>query len=504
MISRSAGLLLHPTSLPDPLGIGSLGHETEAFLEWAAAGGQSVWQVLPLGPTGLGNAPYGCLSTFAGNPFLISPERLIDRGYLPFSAIEEAPRFPEDRVDYARVAAWKRTALRRSWENFRRHGSRQDVLDLEAFVNDDARREWLDDWVLFSALRRHFDGRAWVAWDRELAQREPTALVSARRALADELAYHRYLQFLFFAQWEGVKRAANKRGILVMGDLPIYVAYDSADVWANAHLFDLDPEGHPRHVAGVPPDYFSDTGQLWGNPLYRWDRMKEEAYAWWIARMRGALRLSDLVRLDHFRAFESYWEVPVQDRTAVNGRWVLGPGASLLEALRAALGELPLVAEDLGTITADVRTLREQFGLPGMKVLQFAFTDPASDHLPSRHEPNSVVYTGTHDNDTTRGWFASLGEGERALVLGHFASDGSEIEWNMIRAAYESEGRLVVVPVQDVFGLGSEARMNTPGRSEGNWTWRARKELFRPELADRLRRMAEETGRLPAVRLSKP
>ncbi len=496
--SRGTGILMHPTSLPGVFGIGDLGAEADAFVAWAAAAGQSVWQVLPLGPTGPYHSPYVALSTFAGNPFLVSPRRMADEGLLATAELEGTPRFAPGRAAYRRAIPWKEGLLRSSWGAFGHRAPREAQRDLEAFVSDPAQAGWLDDWALFMAIRLRHGGIAWTDWEHDLHRREPAALERARRALRGEIEFQKYLQFLFFRQWMRVKAEANRAGLRILGDLPIYVAPDSADVWANQTLFRLDAEGRPVSVAGVPPDYFSDTGQRWGNPLYRWDRMEADGFAWWVARVEANLRCCDLLRLDHFRGFAAYWEIPASELTAVNGRWEPGPGAKLFAAIRLALGDLPLVAEDLGLITPDVHELRNALGLPGMRVLQFAFDGTDSWHLPRHHPENAVVYTGTHDNDTTRGWFASLDREGRARVLDGVGSD-SPIEWAMIRAAYGSPARLAVAPLQDVLGLGSKARTNTPGRAEGNWAWRAREYAFDPARAERLRRLAEETGRLPAA-----
>ncbi|MGE5276080.1 MAG: 4-alpha-glucanotransferase [Acidobacteriota bacterium] len=492
---RAAGILLHPTSLPGPFGIGDLGPEADRFLQWAASAGQTLWQVLPLGPTGHGDAPYGCSSAFAGNPLLISPELLRQEGLLPAWAPEARPASPDDRVDFDSVIPWKERILRQSWEHFREHANSGFRGELDAFCAAPEQADWLSDWALFAALKTRHHGRGWLSWGHELRTRDPGALERARRELSAEIAYQTYLQFLFFRQWGRVKRAANELGIAVMGDIPIYTALDSADVWANERLFTLDAEGFPTSVSGVPPDYFSATGQLWGNPLYRWDRIAEEGYGWWIARIRANLRACDLLRIDHFRAFAQYWAVPASERTALNGQWLPGPGRALFDAVRADLGSLPIVAEDLGIITEDVRELLGSIGIPGMKVLQFAFYEPDSEYLPHRHVPNSVVYTGTHDNDTARGWYASLNPEERERVWDYLGSDGREIHWDLARAAYASVSRRAIVPMQDVLGLGSEARMNTPAEAAGNWRWRAPGWAFRPEDAARLRRMAVLTGR---------
>jgi 4-alpha-glucanotransferase len=469
--ARAAGILLHPTSLPGRFGIGDLGSTADEFLDWAASAGQRIWQVLPLGPTGFGNAPYGSPSAFAGNPLLISPQILAEEGLLPRAALDSAPAFPSGRVDFPSVIAWKGKLLRQCWERFRGDAGASDRAALEAFVSGPEQADWLSGWTRFAAGRKG-------------------------ESRTDEAEFQAYLQFLFFKQWARVKKAANARGISVLGDLPIYVGLDSADVRARPELFDLDAQGAPAFVSGVPPDFFSKTGQLWGNPLYRWDRIEAEGFAWWIARIRANLRTCDLVRIDHFRAFASYWAVPAGETTASNGRWLPGPGRRLFDAVRDALGgSLPIVAEDLGSITDDVRDLLADLGIPGMKVLQFAFSEPDSEYLPHRHVPNCVVYTGTHDNDTARAWYAALEDEARERVRDYLGSDGRQIPWDLIRAAYTSVARRAIVPMQDVLALGSEARMNTPAQPSGNWEWRVEEGGFREEDAVRLKRLAALTGR---------
>ena len=499
MNRRRAGILAHPTSLPGPFAVGDLGPASERFLAWLEAAGQSLWQVLPLGPVGEGCSPYVARSAFAGNPLLISPERLAEDGLLEPGELADAPG-AGGRVDLAAAARWKERLLRAAWERFRRAAAPAPLEELReelrAFAADPA-HAWLGDWELFAALRDAHRGRSWVEWAAPLARRDPAALEEARRELLVETGYHRFVQFLFFRQWRRLRAAARARGIGILGDVPIYVSHDSADVWARPELFDLDAAGRPLHVAGVPPDYFSPTGQRWGNPLYRWERMAEDGYRWWIERLRANLELTDWVRLDHFRGIAAYWEVPASEPSAMRGRWMPGPGAALLDALREALGELPLVAEDLGVITPDVEALRDGAGLPGMRVLQFAFGDDESSHLPHRYVPRCVVYTGTHDNDTTLGWFVAASPEERERVLDYVGGDGIEPHWDLARAAATSVAAWAVVPLQDVLGLGSEARMNTPGQAAGNWSWRARAQQLGGEEASRLRRLAQLTGRLP-------
>jgi len=494
-MTRAAGILLHPTSLPGRFAVGDLGPGADAFLDWAAAAGQTLWQVLPLGPVGAGHSPYTSASAFAGNPLLISPERLVEEDLLAPDALENAPGAGE-RVEFGASTEWKEGLLRASWERvFGRAGGGALRDELLAFVRAPEQQPWLEDWARFAALKERLGRRPWTEWGPDLALRDGDALRAVDAELAGEIAFHRYAQFLFHRQWRRVRETARVRGISVIGDIPIYVAHDSADVWANQDLFQLDGTGRPTAVAGVPPDFFSATGQLWGNPLYRWDRLEDEGFAWWIARIRSCLAGCDLLRIDHFRAFAAYWSIPAVEKTALGGRWVPGPGRSLFDAVRAALGPVPILAEDLGDISPDVRALLEELGFPGMKVLQFAFYGPDSEYLPHRHTPNAVVYTGTHDNDTARGWYAALKPEERERVFDYLGSDGRDVEWALIRAAYGSVAERAIVPLQDVLGLGSEARMNTPSEPAGNWRWRAPADAWRPELAERLRRMAILSGR---------
>jgi 4-alpha-glucanotransferase len=492
---RRAGFLLHPTSLPGRFGVGDLGPEAYRFVDWIALAGGSVWQVLPLCPTSFGNSPYGGAAVFAGNPLLVSPELLVEDGLLAPEAVRGAPRFRDGRVDYDAAIAWKEAVLRRAWEHVGRE--RTDVLAaVDAFAAAPEQSFWLEDWALFSALKSRHGGAHWSEWPEPLRLRDAVALAEARGELAPELAFHRFAQFLFFGQWERLHAHARRAGVLVLGDLPIYVADDCVDVWASPELFQLDAERRPTVISGVPPDYFSATGQRWGNPLYRWDTLAEQGYGWWIRRLQANLRLADLVRLDHFRGFAAFWELPADAPTGEPGRWVSGPSSALFRALRDALGTLPIVAEDLGMITPDVQALRRELGLPGMKVLQFAFGAADSDHLPHHHATDTVAYTGTHDNDTTVGWFAKAAPGERRRALELLGCAEQEVAPAMIRAAYGSVAEMAIVPVQDVLGLGSEGRMNTPASNAGNWTWRLLPGALRGEQARALRRLAELTGRL--------
>jgi 4-alpha-glucanotransferase len=507
--ARKSGILLHPTSLPGRFGIGDLGPSAHAFVDRLAAARQQLWQVLPLGPTGYGDSPYQCFSAFAGNPLLISLESLRDEGLLQPGELQQAPAFGAEEVDYGAVIDFKLPLLARAHERFQAGAPAPQREACEAFCA--AQASWLDDYALFMAVKAEHRGVAWTDWDPAIAAREPEAIAGWGRRCAVQVEAQKFWQFEFFRQWRSLRDHCRASGVAIMGDVPIFVAHDSADVWARRELFHLDAGGHPTAVAGVPPDYFSATGQLWGNPLYRWGVLAASGYDWWIERLRAALALVDLVRLDHFRGFEAYWEIPAGETTAVNGRWVEAPGRELFQALRNALGELPIVAEDLGVITPGVDALRREFGLPGMAILQFAFgSDPqASDFIPHNLERDRVIYTGTHDNDTTAGWWTSAGAGdstrtaeqvasERAFALEYLKSDGTQIHWDFIRAVLASVAAVAIVPLQDVLGLGSAARMNLPGRPGGNWRWRCAEGAFTPELQERLARLTEVYGRAPS------
>jgi 4-alpha-glucanotransferase len=507
---RAGGILLHPTSLPGPHGVGDLGRAAERFVEFLVAAGQTLWQVLPLGPTGYGDSPYQGLSAFAGNPLLISLERLADEGLLEKGELEGAPDFPARAADYTGARAFKQPRLEKAADRFHAKASAERRARFDAFCRE--RASWLDDFALFAVAKAAHGETAWTEWDQDLAAREPHALARWHAESAAAIARVKVEQFLFFEQWSALRARCHAEGIRLFGDVPIFVAHDSADVWAHRELFRLRPDGRPEVVAGVPPDYFSATGQLWGNPIYRWDVMAKAGYEWWTARLRATLDMVDLVRLDHFRGFEAYWEVPAGETTAVKGRWVKGPGAALFEALEKALGHpLPLVAENLGVITPEVEALRRRFDLPGMAVLQFAFgRDPqASTFIPHNLEQGLAAYTGTHDNDTTVGWWTSAGAGdstrsaedvekERDFALRYLDARERPIHWAFIRALQASVAEIAVVPLQDVLGLGSEARMNVPARAGGNWRWRYADGDLRDEDAARLRELAELFGRRPA------
>ncbi len=496
---RASGVLLHPTCLPGPYGIGDLGPEARRFVDFLAAARQSIWQVNPLGPTGYGDSPYSGHSAFAGNPLLVSPELLLADGFLRPEDLGEVPAFPAGQVDFGWVIPWKRSLLRVA---FKRHGDGEAAVAsqrLAALADAPDMVGWLDDFALFMALKQHHGGAVWNTWETGASRHDAAALQRWRRELATEIDYHIFCQCLFWDQWARIKDYAAANGVAVFGDIPIFVAYDSADVWANRDLFELDEEGTPLAVAGVPPDYFSATGQLWGNPLYDWDKLADRGFDWWVERFRTTLRLVDAVRLDHFRGFESYWRVPAGEETAVNGEWVKCPGEELFETVGEALGALPIMAEDLGVITPDVEALRDGFDFPGMKILQFAWCEGTNGCFqPHQHEANCVVYTGTHDNDTAVGWWLSCGQAEQDRVRRYLGYEPHEINWALIRVALGSVANTTLIPMQDVLGLGAAARMNCPGQPAGNWTWRIPPDARLAEVTDRLGELTELYQRDPA------
>ncbi len=507
MFERASGVLLHPTSLPGPYGVGDLGPQAYRWVDFLAGSGCALWQVLPLGPTGYGDSPYQCFSAFAGNPYLISPRLLMQDGLLREDDLGGLPDFPADFVDYGRVIPWKQGLLERAFDRFTHHTPRSVKEDFDAFRA--AHAPWLDDYALFMALKEAHGGSPWDRWPDPVRRRDPSALSRTRRSLSSRIERFAFEQFLFFRQWAALKDYASTRGVRIIGDIPIFVAYDSADVWAHPELFCLDGDGRPTHVAGVPPDYFSPTGQLWGNPLYRWEAHREEGYAWWLARFQTILSLVDIVRLDHFRGFVGYWEIPAGSPTAEHGRWAPGPGADLFLALEQALREagkipegapLPLIAEDLGVITPEVVALRERFHLPGMKILQFAFSGPENPFLPHHYPRECVVYTGTHDNDTTVGWYESAPPQEREFALRYLGRGdltAQEFTWELIRLAWASVAVFAIVPMQDLLTLGTEARMNYPSRPSGNWRWRMGEGALAESLSHRLHELNHLYARTP-------
>ncbi len=485
---RSSGILLHPTSLPGPYGIGDIGPRAHRWIEFLAGAGSALWQVLPIGPTGYGDSPYQCFSSFAGNPLLISPDALLKDDLLHPDDLYDHPCFPEDRVDFGQVIPWKMGVLDRSFIRYQHTQSSSLTGEMEAFQASQA--SWLQDFALFMALKEAHGGAPWPSWEKPLRERQPKALAAARQQYDVAIQRQIYRQFLFFRQWSRLRDHAREKNIQVIGDIPIFVAHDSADVWANPHLFYLEKDGTPTFVAGVPPDYFSPTGQLWGNPLYRWEVHAASGYEWWLSRIRASLDMVDIVRIDHFRGFAGYWEVPGTAKTAEKGRWVPAPGMEFFQVVLQSLGDLPIIAEDLGVITPDVVELREKYNLPGMRIFQFGFeSDPQDPFLPHHYPTNCVVYTGTHDNDTARGWFERVSEKNKAFFRAYMDRDGSNVSWDMIRGVWSSVAVFSLAPMQDFLSLGNEARMNYPGNPSGNWMWRMPAKAQTPELQAKIKQI---------------
>ena len=520
---RTAGIILHPTSLPSPYGIGDIGATAHDFLEFLSSSGMSCWQVLPLGPTGYGDSPYQSPSAFAVNPLLISIDGLVEEGLLSASDLAETPGFASDYVDYDAVRVFKEAKLRKAYANFT-----SISRNYASFVADNA--YWLDDYALYTAIQDHFIahrktarkaddyldyysrlglllsyneiqdlyyGAVWNSWPEDIRKRESAAMKRWESELADDIAFVKFEQYILHEQWKKLHAQARKLGIKIIGDMPIFVSMDSSDVWANPRLFDIGVDGVPNAVAGVPPDYFSSTGQLWGNPLYNWEQCARTGYEWWIQRMKKAFEDMDIMRIDHFRGFESYWRIPYGAETAVSGSWQSGPGEAMFVAAKRRLGEMAIIAEDLGIITPEVTALRDALGYPGMAILQFAFeSDAANAYLPHNFDTtNLAVYTGTHDNDTTRGWYGSASEVTRDKLRRYLGVSGQDIAWDMIRLAFSSVAAYAILPLQDVFSLGSEARMNTPSVATGNWRYKCTREMFAPEMAEGLRYLARMYNR---------
>jgi 4-alpha-glucanotransferase len=492
---RTSGILLHPTSLPSRGGIGDFGPAAYEFVDFLAAARQGLWQVLPIGPVGYGNSPYSSTSAFAGNPLLISLERLADHGWLERAELAGLPD-AVGPVDYDEVRRTKLPLLEQAARNFLRHATGERRARFERFCNESG--WWLEDFVLFDVLRELHRKDNWNQWPRESAQREPEALNRVRNEMSEAIDVGRAIQFAFWEQWHALRRYCAQRSIRVAGDLAIFVNYDSADVWTRPHLFRLNENLDPEVVAGVPPDAFSETGQRWGNPLYRWERMREHGYEWWISRMRWATQTCDYIRIDHFRGFDQFWEIPAHETTAIHGRWVDGPKDDIFHKLSAALGGLPFFAEDLGMITPEVHALRDRLQIPGMAVLQFGFGDPGAHmYLPHRLTDHHVVYTGTHDNNTTLGWWECCSDYERRGARAYVGEVNDGINWAFIRSAQGSVAPLSVVPLQDVLGLGADARMNTPSHADGNWRWRYAPGSLKHEFSEKLAGLAEVTDRMP-------
>ncbi len=496
---RSAGILLHPTSLPGKFGIGDLGIEAYNFVNFLEAAGQKLWQVFPLGPTGYGDSPYQCFSAFAGNPLLISPEKLFERGFLSSEDIKYVPHFNPHQIDFGEIINYKKSLLHKSFEYFKKdNNGTQGSFD--EFCN--ANKDWLEDFSFFMAAKDFHGGRLWTSWDKGLVHRDEAALKTWKEKLEDDINYHKFVQFQFFSQWKELKTFANNKGIKIIGDMPIFIAYDSADLWAHKELFSVDKEGELETVAGVPPDYFSETGQLWGNPLYRWKVMEQDDFLWWRQRFSQLLEMIDIIRIDHFRGFDAYWEIPGGATNAIKGRWVKAPGEKLFNTVKKYLGDVPILAEDLGVITKDVVALRDKYNFPGMKILQFAFgTGMERKFLPHNYIRNCMVYTGSHDNDTTRAYFEKV-KTENHDIYSHVQRYlnyyGDDITGELIRAAYASVADLVVIPMQDILKLGGEARMNFPGKLGGNWTWRFTWDHVYHDLAKYYKELAKLYERPPA------
>lgn len=486
LFPRSSGILLHPTSLPGKYGIGDLGDSAYRFIDWLVENGQSIWQILPLGPTSYGDSPYQTLSAFAGNPNLIALDKFTDYGWFDAADLDDIPNFPTDRVDYGWIIPYHDDKLTLAYQRFKERGTTTQQQGFESFVEDNS--EWLEDFALFNALKKFHNGRPWVDWDDiDLIKYEARALNQAREDHAQAIDEQRFRQWVFYRQWYHLKYYASQQGVRIFGDIPIFVAHDSSDVWANQDLFYLDDLGNPEVIAGVPPDYFSPTGQRWGNPLYKWDVMKKRNYDWWKSRFKSILSIVDYIRIDHFRGFEAYWEIPGDEPTAINGEWKPGPSHDFFESIARELGELPIIAEDLGVITEGVEALRDDFGLPGMKVLQFAWSDPTNGFLPHNYTVNCVVYSGTHDNNTTIGWWMNeVDDGIKNFMQTYLEREVREINWRMIEVAMSSVAHTAIFPMQDILNLGADARMNTPGKEQGNWTWRFTENKFNHSGKDRL------------------
>jgi 4-alpha-glucanotransferase len=489
-IARSAGVLLHPTSLPGRYGIGDLGDEAFNFVNFLHSSGQTLWQVFPLGPTGYGDSPYQCFSAFAGNPLLISPDKLLKEGLLQKTDVEHAPQSNPHRINYEAVTEFKYGLLAKAYQAFKNDGKKTHA-EFDKFCTENA--EWLDNYALFTAVKTYHEEISWTEWEPDIALRKKGALEVWTSKLKDEINFIKFIQYLFFKQWAELKKYANSKGVKIIGDIPIFVAYDSADVWANKELFTVKEDGELEFIAGVPPDYFSATGQRWGNPLYKWEVMEKDDFLWWRKRFAYTLKMVDIIRIDHFRGFEAFWKIPAESPTAETGKWVKAPGAKLFESVKRNLGDLPILAEDLGVITKEVEALRDQFNFPGMKILQFAFGMKMEHRfLPHNHTPNSVVYTGSHDNDTTRAYFEKAkhdGSDIYAFTQEYLNYYGDDMRFALIKAAYSSVANIVIIPMQDMLNLGSDARMNFPGTVGGNWNWRFTWNQVYPEMAAHYKRM---------------
>lgn len=486
--SRSGGILLHITSLPNEQGIGTIGKEAFEFIDFLKKSGLKIWQICPLGPTGYGDSPYQTFSAFAGNPLLMDLEDFIARGLLNEADLEKLREFPQDKVDFGSLFVTKNQLLRKAYEQFQKDAEYDDFCREYVF--------WLHEYALFMAIKDYFGGNSWSEWPGDIKLRNPLQMEQFSISLLNEVDYYKFLQFIFWQQWQKLHNYASEKGISIFGDIPIFVAFDSADAWSNRHLFHFDENGNPTAVAGVPPDYFSATGQLWGNPLYDWNKMKETKFDWWKQRFAHTLQMFDLIRVDHFRGFAGYWAVPAGEPTAVNGSWQPALGDELFTNLQQEFGEMPIVAEDLGVITDAVIALRDKFGFPGMKILQFAFDgEDDNPYLPQNYEENCAAYTGTHDNDTTLGWFQKISKAEKKRICDYLYCSDNDVCWSMIQAIWKSKAKIVVAPLQDFLELDSEARLNTPGVAAGNWQWRLRDNQIDDRLVQKIRKLTEASGR---------
>ena len=528
---RSSGVLLHPVSFPSNYGIGDFGESGYKFIDFLEKSGQTLWQVLPLGPTSFGDSPYQSFSTFAGNILLISPDILIKKGLLDESIKNEIPQFSNNKIDYGNVIKYKTGLYKKAFEKFKK--TKNKAFDEFCEKN----KNWLEDYALFVSLKDYFIeerknewesaefkkfckktkgklsenvqkdyyyGAVWSTWPISLVKREAATIKKWQSKLADSILYYKFLQFEFFEEWFELKKYANSKDIKIIGDIPIFVAYDSADAWANPKNYYMDTEGFPTLVAGVPPDYFSATGQLWGNPLYKWSEHKNSKYKWWIDRIKSILSMVDIVRIDHFRGFESFWQVPFGEETAINGKWTKGPGAELFNAIKKELGSLPIIAEDLGIITDEVNELRDKLQFPGMKVLQFAFDDSENnDYLPHNYDKNCVVYTGTHDNDTTLGWYRNANENEKDKLRRYMNVSGENVSWDLIRLAMSSTAVFSIFPLQDIMKLDESARMNTPSVAGGNWQWRYTDDMLKDEYSESLMYLTKLFARKTVIKKDK-
>lgn len=494
-MKRSSGIICHITSLPGEYGIGTLGKQAFEFVDFLLQTGQKLWQILPLGPTGYGDSPYQCFSAYAGNPLLISLEQLRKDAWLSIAELDTSTEFNNEKVDFGKLIKHKIPLLKKAFERFETSVESIDKVKFQDFCLRN--EKWLNDFALFMALKSHFGGVAWVNWDSDIRLRKENALTQYTNELKDEINFHKFIQYIFFKQWLELKSYANNNGIKIIGDIPIYISSDSADAWTHSDLFMFDKERQPIEVAGVPPDYFSETGQLWGNPIFNWKKLKETNFAWWIERIKANQTLFDIIRIDHFRGFEAYWSIPFGEETAINGHWVKAPGKELYETIKKELGDIEIIAEDLGVITPEVEDLRDQFNLPGMKILQFAnYSNGNDEYLPHNYPKNCVVYTGTHDNDTTISWYKNLDESEKEKVNNYLLSDGNKMNWSLLRAAWSSVADIAIAPLQDILGLDSEGRMNTPGVAAGNWNWRFLDgDLKKIINEDKLKKLTELFGR---------